>query len=270
MGPDQPPQDTDLHAEFPKLRMIKGLSTDLLFTELLHGMYAVSIMIWDVNGTIVCANDVAARGFQQASIDDLLGTTLYDFAPENWAHERYKVAKLSIETGHRITFLEILGGYRLRTLIRPVKAIVDGKPASYVLITVESITSREYDYASSTRTNEMVIHANFNDLGKLDVLTNRELEVLALMGQGLRAKDIAKQLCRSVSTVDNHRDNIGDKLDIHDRGELIAMAKLAVLQVEDASRQRVQFSKYIPPKPNDIKLDESKPDVSILDDSSSK
>jgi DNA-binding CsgD family transcriptional regulator len=231
---------------FPNLKMLGGLSTDTLFSQLLHGMYAVSIMVWDAEGTIICCNDVAARGFQQPEIKDLIGKSLFDFAPESWAKERYQVAKLAIESGQRITFLEILGGFRLRTLLRPVSTQIEGQKHNYVLVTVEPITSKEYGYASSTRTNEMVIHANFNDLGKLDVLTNRELEVLALMGQGLRAKDIAKQLCRSVSTIDNHRDNIGEKLDVHDRGELIAMAKCAALQVEDASRQRVQFSKHIP------------------------
>lgn len=231
---------------FSNLRMIKGLPIPLLFSELLKGMYSVSIMIWDANGTIVCTNEVAARGFKQSSIDDLLGKTLYDYAPKNWAQERYSVAKLARESGQCITFLEILGGYRLRTLIRPISAIIEDNKKDFVLVTVEKITSAEFSYASSTRTNEMVIHANINDLGKLDALTNRELEVLALMGQGLRAKDIAKQLSRSVSTIDNHRDNMGEKLDLHDRGELIALAKLAALQVDDAGRQRVQFSKYIP------------------------
>jgi DNA-binding CsgD family transcriptional regulator len=187
-----------------------------------------------------------SRHADSNAIDGVIGRTLYDFAPENWARERYKAANLAIESSKRITFLEILGGFRLRTLMRPITIDVDGKPTSFTLVTVEQITSREYEFASSSRNNEMVIHANINDLGKLDVLTNRELEVLALMGQGMRAKDIAKQLSRSVSTVDNHRDNIGDKLDVHDRGELIALAKLAALQVDDASRQRVQFSKYIP------------------------
>ncbi len=230
----------------PAFRMLPPLTPDRLFLELLKGMYAVSIMVWDSEGKILCSNDVAARGFKQESADGLLGKSLYDFAPESWARERYKAANLAIESGKRITFLEILGGFRLRTLMRPITLDINGSLKSFVLITVEQITSREYEFASSERNNEMVIHANINDLGKLDALTNRELEVLALMGQGLRAKDIAKQLSRSVSTVDNHRDNIGDKLDVHDRGELIALAKLAALQIEDASRQRVQFSKYIP------------------------
>lgn len=256
MSSDQDKQNTH---PFPELRLMDSFPSDVLFSELLHGMYAVSIMVWSSDGTIICTNDVAARGFKQSSADDLLGKTLYDFAPKNWVQERYGVAKLAIESGRQITFLEILGGYRLRTLIRPISIQSEGTQKDCVLVTVEKITASEFEYASSTKTDEMVIHANINDLGQLDALTSRELEVLALMGQGMRAKDIAKQLCRSVSTVDNHRDNIGDKLNINDRGELIALAKLAALQVEDATRQRVQFSKYIPTKADPQKPDQ-KPD----------
>ncbi|MBO6514162.1 MAG: PAS domain-containing protein [Phycisphaerales bacterium] len=233
------------------LRSVEHISMRSLFAELMIGMYAVSIMVWDEKGTILCANEVAARGFQQPDPESLQGKSLHDFAPTSWANERYSVAKLAIQSGRRITFLEILGGYRLRTLIRPIRSQTDLNSHDCVLVTVEKITSSEYEYARSSKTNEMVVHANINDLGQLDVLTSRELEVLALMGQGLRAKEIAKELCRSVSTIDNHRDNIGVKLNIKDRGELIALAKLAALQVEDATRQRVQFSKYIPKNKSD-------------------
>lgn len=248
---------TDQHHAHPEdssaslLRSVEHLSMRSLFSELMTGMYAVSIMIWNADGTILCANEVAARGFQQPNPESLQGKSLYDYAPKNWAAERYSVAKLAIESGRRITFLEILGGYRLRTLIRPIRSQTDSAKHDCVLVSVEKITAEEYQYAISSKTNEMVVHANINDLGQLDALTSRELEVLALMGQGLRAKEIAKELCRSVSTVDNHRDNIGLKLNIHDRGELIAIAKLAALQVEDATRQRVQFSKYIPKAQDD-------------------
>ncbi|MFK7760218.1 MAG: LuxR C-terminal-related transcriptional regulator [Phycisphaerales bacterium] len=233
---------------FPELRLMGKLSTDLVFHELLTGMCAVSIMVWDDQGTIITCNDIAARGFQLPSIDDLIGKNLYDFAPKNWASERYQVAKLSMDTGKRITFLEILGGSRLRTMIRPMTTEHDGKTNHFVLVTVEQISEKEFDFACSGRSNDVVVHANVNDLGKLDVLTSRELEVLALMGKGMRAKDIAKELSRSLSTIDNHRNNIGDKLNIHDRGELIALAKKASLTKEDATRQRVQFSKHIPSK----------------------
>jgi len=229
---------------YPLLHLVDHIPTKHILTELMTSMYAVSIMIWDKDGNILSANDVVARGLQQPSVEDMIGKNIAQLTPAEWAQERIKVARLALESKLRITFLEILGGYRLRTLFRPMTAQDDSKPG-YLLVTVEQLTAREYEFASSERTNEMVIHANVIDLGRLDVLSSRELEVLALMGQGFRAKDIAEQLCRSVSTIDNHRDNIGDKLDIHDRGELINLAKLAALQVEDAHRTRVQFSKYV-------------------------
>lgn len=225
----------------PILGIIRSLPAEEILGELMTRMYAVSIMLWDRDGVILCANDVVARGFQCEAPEDVIGKSIKEFSPPEWAAERIKVARLSLESGLRITFLEILGGYRLRTLFRPMK--LDGSES--ILVTIEQLTASDYEYACCKETNEMVIHANVIDLGRLDVLSARELEVLALMGQGYRAKDIADKLHRSVSTIDNHRDKIGEKLGINDRGDLINMAKLAALQVEDAGRTRVQFSRHI-------------------------
>jgi DNA-binding NarL/FixJ family response regulator len=59
---------------------------------------------------------------------------------------------------------------------------------------------------------------------KLDALTAREQEVLRLIGRGLSRTEIADILCRSPKTVDGHREKIMQKLDIHDRGELVHFA----------------------------------------------
>ena len=56
---------------------------------------------------------------------------------------------------------------------------------------------------------------------KLDSLTPREHEVLRMIGRGMTRTEIAKTLCRSVKTIDGHREKIMNKLDIHDRGELV-------------------------------------------------
>lgn len=56
---------------------------------------------------------------------------------------------------------------------------------------------------------------------KLDLLTPREHEVLRMIGRGMTRTEIAETLCRSVKTIDGHREKIMDKLDIHDRGELV-------------------------------------------------
>jgi len=59
---------------------------------------------------------------------------------------------------------------------------------------------------------------------KLDALTAREQEVLRLIGRGMSRTEIAENLCRSPKTIDGHRESIMQKLDIHDRGELVRFA----------------------------------------------
>jgi two-component system response regulator NreC len=59
---------------------------------------------------------------------------------------------------------------------------------------------------------------------KLDSLSPREQEVLRLIGRGHTRTEIADALCRSPKTVDGHREKIMEKLDIHDRGELVRFA----------------------------------------------
>lgn len=59
---------------------------------------------------------------------------------------------------------------------------------------------------------------------RLDLLTQREQEVLRLIGKGHPRAEIAKTLCRSAKTIDGHRESIMQKLDIHDRAELVRFA----------------------------------------------
>jgi DNA-binding NarL/FixJ family response regulator len=62
-----------------------------------------------------------------------------------------------------------------------------------------------------------------------DSLTNREFEVLRLVGLGFGTRDIAEKLNRSVKTVETHRANIKEKLGLKTATEL---ARFAALWVE--------------------------------------
>jgi DNA-binding NarL/FixJ family response regulator len=55
-------------------------------------------------------------------------------------------------------------------------------------------------------------------------LTPREREVLQLIAEGNTSKQIAELLCLSVKTVQSHRTSLMQKLDLHDRGDLIKYA----------------------------------------------
>lgn len=59
---------------------------------------------------------------------------------------------------------------------------------------------------------------------RLDTLTAREQEVLRLIGRGMSRGQIAETLCRSPKTIDGHREALMEKLDIHDRAELVRFA----------------------------------------------
>jgi DNA-binding NarL/FixJ family response regulator len=57
-----------------------------------------------------------------------------------------------------------------------------------------------------------------------DTLTQREREILKLIAEGYKNKDIADYLCISVKTVEKHRANLMKKLDLHNVSALTAFA----------------------------------------------
>ena len=63
---------------------------------------------------------------------------------------------------------------------------------------------------------------------ELDVLTEREREVLELLSQGMTNKEIAETLFISANTVKRHLKAIFEKLDIHTRSAAAAKALGAV------------------------------------------
>ena len=55
-------------------------------------------------------------------------------------------------------------------------------------------------------------------------LTPREREILQLIAEGYTSREIAEMLSLSVKTVQAHRTSLMQKLDLHDRGDLIKYA----------------------------------------------
>lgn len=68
---------------------------------------------------------------------------------------------------------------------------------------------------------------------KFEQLSDREKEVLKLLAEGRSNNEIADLLCLSVKTVMSHRASIMEKLDIHNRTELVKFAIRAGLPVMD-------------------------------------
>ena len=77
-----------------------------------------------------------------------------------------------------------------------------------------------------------VAGGNRQDAGgsPVDVLTDRELEVFQLLGQGLTVKEVAERLFVSAKTVEAHREHIKQKLSFKTSNELLRFAIQYTLQ----------------------------------------
>ncbi|TKB06389.1 response regulator transcription factor [Desulforhopalus sp. IMCC35007] len=73
-------------------------------------------------------------------------------------------------------------------------------------------------YASSTVKEKVfkriTSQQNVDSRSPLDVLTNRELEVLRLIGEGFSTKEIADRLHLSIKTIGTYRENLKEKLQL--------------------------------------------------------
>ena len=67
--------------------------------------------------------------------------------------------------------------------------------------------------------------------GALDHLTGRQREILQLIAEGKSTKEMAYLLSVSVKTVETHRSQLMDRLDIHDIAGLVRYALRAGLVV---------------------------------------
>ncbi|MDX9835091.1 MAG: response regulator transcription factor, partial [Desulfobulbus sp.] len=99
-------------------------------------------------------------------------------------------------------------------LLTAIEAVLRGKP--YVSPHISQTLIENLKPASSSRT----------------LLTRREKEILKLIGEGSKNKEIAEVLFISVKTVEKHRSNLMAKLDLHNGAALATYAAKIGLVLE--------------------------------------
>ena len=107
-------------------------------------------------------------------------------------------------------------GYMLKDcafeeLERAIRTVVSGK--TYLSPTISGVVVDDYLHRLTK-----------GDSGGEDVLTHREKEVLQLVAEGKSTKRIALKLHVSIKTVETHRRQIMEKLDLHSVAELTKYA----------------------------------------------
>lgn len=171
----------------------------------------------DATGQISYANDAAAR-LLQSTPDSVRGKNFHDYFDSAFANERLGFVRRVIESSQPLLIEGIIGGTWYRTSFRPLSG-PDGK--HLVLMVNTPGPKRETDDK-----NVGILRAKIDDLGMLASLTNRELQILRLIGDGLSTQEIADNLHRSVKTIEWHRVSLGSKLKVTNR---VSLARIAIM-----------------------------------------
>jgi two-component system response regulator NreC len=119
--------------------------------------------------------------------------------------------------------------YVLRALKAGARGyLLKASPEADVLAAVRAVAAgNAYFSPSITKllVEEYVVEARRRGVeDSYDLLSVREKEILQLLASGKSNRDIADLLCISISTVETHRNNIFQKLHLHNLAELILYA----------------------------------------------
>ncbi|MFG0283047.1 MAG: LuxR C-terminal-related transcriptional regulator [Phycisphaerales bacterium JB039] len=191
----------------------------------------IGLTIIGLDGKILYTNEEAARLYSHQDAASVVGRALDEIVPAEVAQQTLERGARCIHERRSFSSRIVWGGRQIINSYHPIKTDDEADPDHFFII------SRLCSGVQAAQTD---LVSEYIDLGELSGLTTRELEVLALIGQGLRIAEIAKILHRSERTIEKHRESIGRKLHQSDRVQLALLAARAGLRVEDAKLKRIQ------------------------------
>ncbi len=118
--------------------------------------------------------------------------------------------------------------YALRALRAGAKGyVMKAEAMTNVLSALRKVAAGDI-FVSEKVANQLIFKAIGSDDGgsgsPVDILSDRELEVLELLGRGYPTRDIAERLHLSVKTIETHRAHIKEKMNFKDASEMIRFA----------------------------------------------
>lgn len=104
--------------------------------------------------------------------------------------------------------------------------ILKSAPHDELILAIQSVSQGDaYLHPSATkRLMEEYLNSKKDGLDIINVLSDREREVLTLIAKGYSNKEIGEKLAISVKTVETHKGNLMEKLQMKTRPELVAFA----------------------------------------------
>ena len=138
-----------------------------------------------------------------------------------------RIKKLSPETKIIMITVHKMGAYVLKAIRSGVAGYINKENVAEELITALTRVLRGATYLGASISDyiaEVVGNSSKEELSHKNILTDRELDILRLVGEGKSAKEIAAVLCLSRRTVENYKNNILKKLNLHRSADLVKYA----------------------------------------------
>lgn len=194
----------------------------------------VGVSVTDTEGRLLFVNDTSMVLFSQATKLDYLGKRISDYHSPEFVKERLVMIGRVVEENRPLSIQHIYHGQRIESTVWPVR----DKQPPYNRVIVISHSQATNSVSAETGTIE-VLSSQYINLGELDILTNRELEVLVLLGHGMSVPSTAKALFRSPKTIQRHKSSISQKLNVSGQAEMVSIVKSVGLDIEDVKLKRL-------------------------------
>lgn len=194
-----------------------------IWWEALTQYVGSSVVVTNSAGRILFANR-AAQQFLNPKQGDLVGRTWHDVLPTDVADERLAYARSVLETQQPVALIGMVKGTCRCAIFHPIDS--DDPAAETLIVICHPLAALDRRPDLDRSNGPQVVIADSSDLGPLSVLTERDLEVLAHLGEGLDTARIAKRLHRSPRTFEWHRRSLAAKLGAANR---VQLARIAIL-----------------------------------------
>lgn len=202
---------------------------DLCWSSLTQEAGAL-VFVFDRKGEVVYANK-AGTTLLKALAHEPVGQTLEALFGADFANEHLGIMERARNNpGQVFRLLGMINGILLSESYRDLSS----ERGSDAVLMVAHPAGLEGDFPDMKSDADRV-SARVNHLGRLAILTERELELLHHIGMGRTSEETAGLMHRSTRTVEWHRASLGQKLGCDNRVQLARVSVRAGLTAVDAS-----------------------------------
>lgn len=228
------PQSPEAQIWAKHRRVDHGLGSNQALWAAFSGTPGVGVSITDTQGRLIFVNNTSLVLFSGSPDVDYHNKTIADFHSPEFVEERLQLISRVINENKPLRIKHILMGRPLESTIWPFR---DHRPPFNRVIVVTRERGASVPLEIPSQIEE--VQTSYIDLGPLNVLSKRELEVMILLGHGLSVPRAAAVLRRSAKTIERHKESISDKLSLKGQAEIVQVVTSMGLDLSDTKLQRI-------------------------------